>query len=63
MNAKPGFSLRESLINQGVTCELATRQHILYANEMSRRDASFSIRNYKVDKSNPNKVPNTAFAA
>ena len=57
---RPCFSLRASLISQGVTCEKATRGHIEYVYVMEKLDPFFPVRNYKVDKNNPNKVPSLA---
>lgn len=56
-SARPCFSLRESLVSQGVTTEDALRSHLEYVYFMEKLDPSFPVRNYKVDPNVPNKVP------
>ena len=54
---RPCFSLRASLIEQGVTTEDALRNHLAYVYAQERLDPSFPVRNYKVDADVPNRVP------
>lgn len=56
-----GFSLRQSLINQGVTTEEALRAHLNLAYGTIQALAQFgmptiSVNRYKVSKNNPNQI-------
>lgn len=53
-----GFSLRESLINQGVTTEQAIREHMCLCHKLQAANPALRAHRYKV---NPN-VPNDASA-
>lgn len=53
-----GFSLRESLINQGVTTEEGVREHLALCHKLQQVNPALRTHRYRV---NPN-VPNDASA-
>lgn len=54
---KTGYSLRESLMSQGVTNMTAMRAHLDFALEMLRARPSFDITRYRVNPNYPNALP------
>ena len=49
-------SLRESLINQGVTLEDSMRKHMMLVHQTQLVNPSYRIRDYRVDPNNPNNL-------
>ena len=49
-----GYSLRESLIAQGVTTEKAMREHMSIVYGTIQANPTYDITQYRVDPNNPN---------
>lgn len=52
-----GFSLRESLINQGVTTEEAMKKHLAFVHTTVTVNPNMRIDRYRVDPNYPNGNP------
>lgn len=52
-----GFSLRQSLINQGVTTEEAMRKHLSFVHTTLSVNPNMRIDRYRVDPNYPNGGP------
>jgi len=52
-----GYSVRESLISQGVTSEEAIRNHITFINQTLQSNPRFDVTRYRVDANYPNGNP------
>jgi hypothetical protein len=54
---KTGYSLRESLTSQGVTCMDAMRAHLNHVHRLLVARPSFDITRYRVNENYPNQHP------
>ena len=54
---KTGYSLRQSLISQGVTSEESMRKHIAFVNATLEANPDFDITQYRADPNYPNGNP------
>lgn len=56
MAGTKGFSLRQHLMDSGVTTEEAMRSHLSFVHQTLERNPRLSITRYRVNPSNPNEV-------